>query len=178
MHWVRSRPSRYLPAAGIPVNDALLWLSMGGSFSCEAAFLQVDNRMRAWYIKNMSLGLLYQCNLGDLRLDSPVALLQNRRQDGVDFMEVVPMEHQLPAQRDQVAPPLLPCPCFACCACRAGDVMPGVLCPSCFACHDLHFMLRMACLARHALHGVLCTPCSACNAMHAMLCVPRTSKEP
>ena len=69
--------------------------------------LQVDNRMRAWYIKNMSVGLLYQCNLGDLRLDSPVALLQNRRQDGVDFMEVVPMEHQLPAQRDQVTPVLL-----------------------------------------------------------------------
>ena len=64
--------------------------------------MQVDNRMRAWYIKNMSVGLLYQCSLGDLRLDSPVALLQNRRQDGVDFMEVVPMEHQLPAQRDQV----------------------------------------------------------------------------
>ena len=63
---------------------------------------QVDNRMRAWYIKNMSVGLLYQCSLGDLRLDSPVALLQNRRQDGLDFTEVVPMEHQLPAQRDQV----------------------------------------------------------------------------
>ena len=76
--------------------------------------LQVDNRMRAWYIKNMSVGLLYQCSLGDLRLDSPVALLQNRRHEGVDFMEVVPMEHQLPAQRDQVAP-LLPCgfpPCW------------------------------------------------------------------
>lgn len=69
--------------------------------------LQVDNRMRAWYIKNMSVGLLYQCSLGDLRLDSPVALLQTRRQDGVDFMEVVPMEHQLPAQRDQVSHPLL-----------------------------------------------------------------------
>ena len=58
--------------------------------------------MRAWYIKNMSVGLLYQCSLGDLRLDSPVALLQNRRHEGLDFMEVVPMEHQLPAQRDQV----------------------------------------------------------------------------
>ena len=64
--------------------------------------MQVDNRMRAWYIKNMSVGLLYQCSLGDLRLDSPVALLQNRRHEGLDFMEVVPMEHQLPAQRDQV----------------------------------------------------------------------------
>ena len=62
--------------------------------------------MRAWYIKNMSVGLLYQCTLGDLRLDSPVALLQNRRHEGVDFMEVVPMEHQLPAQRDQVTFPL------------------------------------------------------------------------
>ena len=58
--------------------------------------------MRAWYIKNMSVGLLYQCSLGDLKLDAPVALLQNRRHEGVDFMEVVPMEHQLPAQRDQV----------------------------------------------------------------------------
>ncbi len=64
--------------------------------------VQVDNRMRAWYIKNMSVGLLYQCSLGDLRLDSPVALLQNRRHEGLDFMEVVPMEHQLPAQKDQV----------------------------------------------------------------------------
>ena len=86
--------------------------------------MQVDNRMRAWYIKNMSVGLLYQCSLGDLRLDSPVALLQNRRQDGVDFMEVVPMEHQLPAQRDQVNPlfpgcawPLVP---FCLLACLSG----------------------------------------------------------
>ncbi|DBA73831.1 TPA: PSII 6.1 kDa protein, variant 2 [Trebouxia sp. C0005] len=72
--------------------------------ACEHAktAVQVDNRMRAWYIKNMSVGLLYQCSLGDLRLDSPVALLQNRRHEGLDFMEVVPMEHQLPAQRDQV----------------------------------------------------------------------------
>lgn len=72
--------------------------------ACEHAktAVQVDNRMRAWYIKNMSVGLLYQCSLGDLKLDAPVALLQNRRHEGVDFMEVVPMEHQLPAQRDQV----------------------------------------------------------------------------
>ena len=65
--------------------------------------------MRAWYIKNMSVGLLYQCSLGDLKLDAPVALLQNRRHEGVDFMEVVPMEHQLPAQRDQVGLSLTPC---------------------------------------------------------------------
>lgn len=54
-------------------------------------------------MKNMSVGLLYNCSLGDLRPDAPVALLQNRRHEGVDFMEVVPMEHQLPAQRDQVS---------------------------------------------------------------------------
>lgn len=65
--------------------------------------MQVDNRMRAWYMTNMNVGLLYNCSLGDLRPDAPVALLQNRHQDGVDFMEVVPMEHQLPAQRDQVS---------------------------------------------------------------------------
>ena len=59
--------------------------------------------MRAWYMKNMSVGLLYNCSLGDLRPDALVALLQNRRHEGVDFMEVVPMEHQLPAQRDQVS---------------------------------------------------------------------------
>ena len=54
-------------------------------------------------MKNMSVGLLYNCSLGDLRPDAPIALLQNRRHEGVDFMEVVPMEHQLPAQRDQVS---------------------------------------------------------------------------
>ena len=89
--------------------------------------MQVDNRMRAWYIKNMSVGLLYQCSLGDLRLDSPVALLQNRRQDGVDFMEVVPMEHQLPAQRDQVTP-LLPCHAVPDVPVVVGNVMLCLLC--------------------------------------------------
>jgi hypothetical protein len=64
--------------------------------------VQVDNRMRAWYTKNMASGLLYSCALGDVRPDCPVALINNRQQDGTEIMEVVPMEHQLPAQRQQV----------------------------------------------------------------------------
>ena len=58
--------------------------------------------MRAWYKQNMSVGLLYTCSLGGVRPDRPVALIQNRKRDGSDFMEVIPMEHQLPAQREQV----------------------------------------------------------------------------
>ena len=71
--------------------------------------MQVDNRMRAWYMQNMSVGLLYTCTLGDVRPDCPVALIQNRKHDGADFMEVIPMEHQMPAQREQVWP-LHQCP--------------------------------------------------------------------
>lgn len=63
--------------------------------------LQVDNRMRAWYLGNMAMGLLYTCSLGDIQADAPVALVQNRRQNGADVMEVVPMDHQLPGQREQ-----------------------------------------------------------------------------
>ena len=107
--------------------------------------------MRAWYIKNMSLGLLYQCSLGDLRLDSPVALLQNRRQDGVDFMEVVPMEHQLPAQRDQVA----------------SSSSLSMLCLLCLLC--LLGRSGLACPARHALPAMLCLSCFACHALPAMV---------
>ena len=62
---------------------------------------QVDNRMRAWYMQNMSVGLLYTCTLGDVRPDCPIALIQNRKHEGADFMEVIPMEHQMPAQREQ-----------------------------------------------------------------------------
>ena len=58
--------------------------------------------MRAWYMQNMSVGLLYTCALGDVRPDCPVALIQNRKHEGADFMEVIPMEHQMPAQREQV----------------------------------------------------------------------------
>ncbi len=95
---------------GTPRTRLWVWFRVSTAYlktlnpfsTCGVSTMQVDNRMRAWYIKNMSVGLLYQCSLGDLRLDSPVALLQNRRHEGLDFMEVVPMEHQLPAQRDQV----------------------------------------------------------------------------
>ncbi|MCJ1461804.1 hypothetical protein MMC07_000403 [Pseudocyphellaria aurata] len=66
------------------------------------ACLQVDNRMRAWYLPNMSLGLLYTCTLGDIKPDCPVALVSNHNHDGADFMEVIPTENQVPAQRDQV----------------------------------------------------------------------------
>lgn len=61
--------------------------------------------MRAWYKSNMSVGLLYTCSMGGVRPDRPVALIQNRKRDGSDFMEVIPMEHQLPAQREQVRIP-------------------------------------------------------------------------
>lgn len=30
--------------------------------------VQVDNRMRAWYQKNMAVGLLYTCSLGEVRV--------------------------------------------------------------------------------------------------------------
>ena len=66
--------------------------------------MQVDNRMRAWYQKDMALGLLYSCTLGHVRPDCPLALIQNRRSDGKDFMEVVPCEHQMPGQREQARP--------------------------------------------------------------------------
>ena len=65
--------------------------------------VQVDNRMRAWYMPNMSLGLLYNCTLGDIRPDYPVALVANHNHDGADFMEVIPTENQVPAQREQVS---------------------------------------------------------------------------
>ena len=67
-----------------------------------AACAQVDNRMRAWYLPNMSLGLLYVCTLGDIKPDCPVALVSNQNHDGADFMEVIPTENQVPAQREQV----------------------------------------------------------------------------
>lgn len=59
--------------------------------------------MRAWYMPNMSLGLLYNCTLGDIRPDYPVALVANHNRDGADFMEVIPTENQVPAQREQVS---------------------------------------------------------------------------
>ncbi len=64
--------------------------------------------MRAWYQKDMALGLLYSCTLGHVRPDCPLALIQNRRADGTDFMEVVPCEHQMPGQREQARAPLPP----------------------------------------------------------------------
>ena len=79
-------------------------LSASHSLKAVSLNMQVDNRMRAWYMQNMSVGLLYTCTLGDVRPDCPVALIQNRKHDGADFMEVIPMEHQMPAQREQVWP--------------------------------------------------------------------------
>lgn len=73
--------------------------------------------MRAWYTKDMSCGLLYSCVLGNVRPDCPVALINNRLQDGSEIMEVIPMEHQLPAQRQQVSEGALHCcrrPAFPC----------------------------------------------------------------
>ena len=34
--------------------------------------VQADNRIRAWYMSNMAVGLLYECNLGDIKPDCPV----------------------------------------------------------------------------------------------------------
>lgn len=51
---------------------------------------------------NMSVGLLYVCSLGEVRTDCPVALLQNRYNGVNEHMEVLPMEHQVPSQREQV----------------------------------------------------------------------------
>lgn len=62
--------------------------------------------MRAWYQKNMAVGLLYTCSLGEVRPDCPVALIQNGSEDdggGGDSMKVIPCEHQLPQQRKQAS---------------------------------------------------------------------------
>jgi hypothetical protein len=61
--------------------------------------------MRAWYQKDMSVGLLYTCSLGEVRPDCPVALIQNKGEGDVDSMKVIPCEHQLPQQREQVRSP-------------------------------------------------------------------------
>ena len=37
-----------------------------------AHHMQADNRIRAWYMSNMAVGLLYECNLGDIKPDCPV----------------------------------------------------------------------------------------------------------
>ncbi|CAL5224107.1 g6738 [Coccomyxa viridis] len=73
--------------------------------ACEHAktAVQVDNRMRAWYQKDMSTGLLYICSLGEVRPDCPVALIENKSDGETDTMKVIPCEHQLPQQREQVA---------------------------------------------------------------------------
>ena len=64
--------------------------------------MQVDNRMRAWYQKDMTTGLLYICSLGDVQPDCPVALIENKSDGETDTMKVIPCEHQLPQQREQV----------------------------------------------------------------------------
>ncbi|CAK0731822.1 hypothetical protein CVIRNUC_000047 [Coccomyxa viridis] len=73
--------------------------------ACEHAktAVQVDNRMRAWYQKDMTTGLLYICSLGEVRPDCPVALIENKSDGETDTMKVIPCEHQLPQQREQVA---------------------------------------------------------------------------
>lgn len=60
--------------------------------------------MRAWYRSDMSLGLLYECHRGAVRPDSPRALVQNRKHEGADFMEVIPIGDgsQLPLQPPEV----------------------------------------------------------------------------
>jgi hypothetical protein len=76
---------------------------------------QVDNRMRAWYQKDMAVGLLYACALGEVRPDCPVALIQSPGADGGGNgsgggggggagqpLRVIPCEQQLPQQREQV----------------------------------------------------------------------------
>ena len=79
--------------------------------------------MRAWYQKDMALGLLYSCTLGHVRPDCPLALIQNRRADGTDFMEVVPCEHQMPGQREQARPGRYPTLCRAA---RASHPLPAL----------------------------------------------------
>ncbi len=49
-------------AAGIMVTTTVSFLFK--LFVCMRA--QVDNRMRAWYQKNMAVGLLYSCSLGEV----------------------------------------------------------------------------------------------------------------
>lgn len=62
--------------------------------------------MRAWYQKDMAVGLLYLCTLGEVRPDCPAALIQNLGDDAgaapAQAMRVIPCEQQLPQQREQV----------------------------------------------------------------------------
>ena len=75
--------------------------------------MQADNRMRAWYASDMQKGLLYTCSMGDIRPDAPCALLTRQGSGEAEREDVIPMEQQVPAQRDQVLPHVyLP---FACC---------------------------------------------------------------
>ena len=99
---------------------------------------QVDNRMRAWYQKDMAIGLLYTCALGEVRPDCPVALIQNLSDEGLgpgakaDSLRVIPCEHQLPQQREQVPDrPLLWGPCLP--AANSAQLLtsiPGLGCAS------------------------------------------------
>ena len=79
--------------------------------------------MRAWYRSDMSLGLLYECHRGAVRPDSPRALVQNRKHEGADFMEIIPIGDgsQLPLQPPEVRrqPTLKPRGCWLC-GCRSG----------------------------------------------------------
>ena len=61
--------------------------------------------MRAWYQKDMAVGLLYACTLGEVRPDCPAALIQNLGGDAAaapaQALRVIPCEQQLPQQREQ-----------------------------------------------------------------------------
>ena len=64
--------------------------------------MQADNRMRAWYGPGMQQGLLYTCSMGDIRPDAPCALLLRQDSGAAAREDVIPMEQQMPAQREQV----------------------------------------------------------------------------
>ena len=45
------------------------------------------------------------CLAGEVRPDCPVALIENKSDGETDTMKVIPCEHQLPQQREQVQCP-------------------------------------------------------------------------
>ena len=64
--------------------------------------MQADNRMRAWYGPGMQRGLLYTCSMGDIRPDAPCALLVRHGSGEAAREDIILMEQQAPAQREQV----------------------------------------------------------------------------
>ena len=54
---------------------------------------QADNRIRAWYVSSMAVGLLYECSLGDIKPDCPVG--ERAGSDSIDPAGLASLENPL-----------------------------------------------------------------------------------